>query len=568
MKSLTRMLLLLFITAALVTSCKKGAPKQTKHIPKNAVFVATINTKSIKSKLMKSQATLENIIKSVAGDDTAGSKSEQEWKDLKEAGVDLDDNFYLAFVQKGEGLNGREGTGVTTGFGTLNDEKKLEGFIKKKQPEGGIKKEKNYSYTVFQGDKIVAWRDDLVIMMSYQKNVNDQVQYDSESRSFNFKNPVNAENEMKMEMEAYFNLKEEGSVAAIPEFRELLQEKSDGNFWINASGSLDNIALPLPRLKELMTNCFTAATVNFEDGRIAVNSKSYFSNELKDVLKKYTGATADVTAIENYPSDNINGFIAFAFNPEFFQGLVNFMEVGAIVDSYLTKMMGSNFTLTDAVKTVKGDFSLVVSDFRKEPGMSIGNNILALVAPAKMIADIPIGDKTQMNRVMDKLVENQMMVKTPQGYRLNELMRKLGFAVVADDKNLLIAKDEALLNGYKSKATKAKLPDEIINDFKGKSGVMYVNIESILNGFPMQNKQNDSTLIKAKGTFKDIKGYLKNFNGKIIEGHYELRFKDEKLNSLTSLLAFMETASKNKSIRSFNASEEDSIPMALPNLGE
>jgi hypothetical protein len=51
-------------------------------------------------------------------------------------------------------------------------------------------------------------------------------------------------------------------------------------------------------------------------------------------------------------------------------------------------------------------------------------------------------------------------------------------------------------------------------------------------------------LPKAKETFRDMKMYTENFNGKFVEGHGELRFKNEKDNSLTSLLSFIETVSK------------------------
>ena len=57
-------------------------------------------------------------------------------------------------------------------------------------------------------------------------------------------------------------------------------------------------------------------------------------------------------------------------------------------------------------------------------------------------------------------------------------------------------------------------------------------------------------LAKAKETFKDAEGYTENFNGKYVEGHGELNFKNEKQNSLTSLLSFIETASKNLKKRS------------------
>ena len=63
MNPLIRLSLLLLIVIGMCTSCKKAVPKQAKHIPKNAVFVAGINTKSLAGKLEKNQATIERIIK-------------------------------------------------------------------------------------------------------------------------------------------------------------------------------------------------------------------------------------------------------------------------------------------------------------------------------------------------------------------------------------------------------------------------------------------------------------------------------------------------------------------------
>jgi hypothetical protein len=159
---------------------------------------------------------------------------------------------------------------------------------------------------------------------------------------------------------------------------------------------------------------------------------------LKDIIKKYTGPTADLSAIENYPSNNINGFVAFAFNPQMINALVQHMEMGGMADSYLTKMMGSEYTLTDALKAIKGDFTMVVSDFQSTavtggPGQQAGSS-----ANFKMIVNIPVGDKVQMNRVMDKMVQNRMMVKTAQGYTVAPELNRVGFAVSVDDQIFLL----------------------------------------------------------------------------------------------------------------------------------
>lgn len=542
-----RLCLLLLIAVALMTSCKKAVPKQTKFIPKNAVFVATINTKSLQKKLMQNQAAIENIIKNISGSDTTVSKGKQEFEDLKSAGIDLDENFYVAVVNKGGGMTTGKGAIVTSVIGSLKDADKLQAYIKKKEPDAEVRKEKSYSYTTVNGDNIVAWTDDVVITMSYQKSFSgNDMEYDSATGSFNLRNPGNAINEMKAEIESDFNLKEDESVAAIPEFRDLMQEKPDASIWINSSASIEDLPLPLPKLKELFSNSFTAAKVNFEDGEITFDSKSYYSKELKDILKKYSGPTADLGLIENYPSDNINGFGVFAFNPQIINELVKYLEVGGMVDGYLTRMMGSNYTLQDLLKAIKGDFAVVVSDFATKTASDTMGVRPNAIPNLKMIVNIPVGDKVQMNRLMDKLVEMQMLVKTNNQYMLAPNMQRIGYQLTVDDKNVFIASDENLLNLYKAKSKKANLNKDVMNDFKSKSGVAYINIESILNGMNSSvNEQARNVLPKAKETFKDMEMYAENFNGKYVEGHGELRFKNEKENSLTSLLGFIETASKN-----------------------
>ncbi len=554
MKSI-RLCLLLIISAAFITSCKKSVPKQTKYIPKNAVFVATINTKSLQSKLMKNQATLENIIKNVSGSDTSVTKGKQEWEDLLASGIDLDENFYVAVVNKGGGMTTGKGTMVTSAIGALKDEGKLEAYIKKKDPASEVRKEKDYSYSTIHGDNIVAWGKDVVIMISYQKTFStNDMEYDSATHSFNLRNPANSVNDMKTEVESDFNLKEDESVASIPEFRDLMQEKSDASIWVNSSASIGDLPLPLPKLKELFSNSFTAAKVNFEDGKIVLDSKSYYSSQLKDILKKSSGSTADLGLIENYPSDNINGFGAFSFNPELINELVKYLEVGGVVDMYLTKMMGSNYTLPEALKAIKGDFAVIVSDFASAPAADTATGMRQGSMPnLKMLLNIPVGDKVQMDRLLDRLVSMQMLVKTNGQYSLTPNLQKVGYQLTADDKNVFIASDENLLNQYKAKSKKANLNKDVMSDLKGKSGIMYVNIESILNGMNSSgNVQVNNVLPKAKETFKDMEAYTENFNGKYVEGHAELHFKNEKDNSLTSLLGFIEVASKNVN-RSFGA---------------
>ena len=131
MKLITRLTILLMMSTVIFTSCKKSAPKQTKHIPKNALFVAAINTKAITNKLAKSEATVENLFKSMSDSDTALNNGKKEWEEFKNSGIDLSENFYVSVVQQGGGMGMGGGSNVITGVGGLKDAGKLEAYIKK-----------------------------------------------------------------------------------------------------------------------------------------------------------------------------------------------------------------------------------------------------------------------------------------------------------------------------------------------------------------------------------------------------------------------------------------------------
>jgi hypothetical protein len=419
MKVIVRFTLVTLLTVSLF-SCKKKIAMQTRFIPKNAVFVASINTGSMAEKLMKDQATLDNMFRYM-NKDTVFENGKKEWEDFKNSGVAMDEQIFLWATQKGGGNLSTMNTGnaVVSFVAKLNDAGKLEAYLKKKDAGLTVTKDANYSYATKDGDKMIAWNKDVVIIMSYQNSYNGEMVYDSLSNTYNMQAPAEANriDELKQEMATTFKRQDNESIADIAEFRELSQDKADLGFWVNSASSLNDMPLPLPKLKTLLENNFTTATVNFEAGKIVMNSKSYSSDALEDIFKKYAGPEVKLDLVERYPSNNINGFMVFAFDPQLFYGIVQYLEVGGMVDGFLTRFMGSEYKLQDALKALKGDIAVVVSDItaptaaQAQPGLPVNTR-----PAARLIINIPVGDKTQMNRMMDKLVEMNMLTKANNEY--------------------------------------------------------------------------------------------------------------------------------------------------------
>jgi hypothetical protein len=145
---------------------------------------------------------------------------------------------------------------------------------------------------------------------------------------------------------------------------------------------------------------------------------------------------------------------------------------------------------------------------------------------------------------MDKLVEQQMMVKVNNQYSLSPALRSLGYQVSLDEKNFIIASDSAVISQYKTGTAKSNIDASLLDGFKGKSSAGFVDLEKIMNAMPADSISAESLAI-ARNTFKNIRGYTENFNGKHIQGRMEINMKNDKENSLTSLLKFMAVAGNN-----------------------
>ncbi len=551
MKHFVRLRLFAFAAVLLVASCKKSTPPQLKFIPKDATVVAVLNADQLKDKLVKSQASLQKIISNLSGNsDTAIEAGKKEWEALKKSGIDLEKNVYIWVVQKSGANAGASSmanniTGVVATIKSSND---LEAYVKLKDATLEVKKDKNFSYTTKDGDKMIAWNNNTVVAMFYNRGYSGGMEYDSLTGEYTMKAPadVNLTKELMTEMTASFTRAEGESMASIKSFTELASEKSDLAFWANPSSSIDGLAFPLPKIKELAEGNYTAVTVNFEDGKMVVNSKSYAGKALAGIFKKYSGPEVNLDLLKRYPAADINGFMVFAFDPQIISGIVKYMEVGAVVDGYVTKFMGTDYTLEQALKAFKGDIAVLVSGIgmRSQDTLNqMGGRPLSMPV-AKMIFTMPVGDKTEMTKIMDRLVTMKMLEKTSRGY---ELQGTFGFGLtgLADNESITIASDSQLLQAYKAKANAT--PNIDFKPYAGKSAAAYFNITSALNNLST-SKQDDSTfnsmVNNAKTTFKEVVAHSDNFKGDAIASHFELRFVNEKENSLVSFLSFLAQASE------------------------
>ncbi len=523
MKQKMRFALLLLVTVAFATSCSKKAPKQTQYIPKDAFFVLGMDLKSLTEKSQEANINWDSLVKSSidVSDDTSFAKAKNKWNDFRASGVDTAGSLYM-FVKMGGSIMSGQSTSVGFVAG-LMDAAKFEDYIKKQSPDGGIKKESTYSWAKVEGYAI-GWNSDVIILSSV---IN--------SGGYSDSTKTDAGTQAQAQLTALFAQKETDAVSSIPQFSELMEEKADMTFWTNSSGALGAVALlGVTKFGDLLKDAYTAGTVNFEDGKVTANYKSYSGGDLGAMFKKYAGPTANMDMVNKYPSQ-VEGFAAFSFNPQLIIDIIKYSGFDGMANQYMADM---GFGLDDIAKAFKGEFAVVFSDIGEvekpnpyDPGTQMKE------PTGKLIFNAAIGDKATYDKIVSKLADKGLMIKQGNQYVPKD-MGTDGTAMNTTDKNIVVATDSALLNQYISgNAGKANLPADIADKAKGKSLAFYVDINRILRSFTPSPGQ-EASMNNAKATFKDASATVGNYDGKMTTGNMELRTMNDKENSLATLIKF------------------------------
>lgn len=536
----------LFIVAIilLITSCGKKAPNEAKYIPKNVSMVVAINPKSLEEKLKTGNLTFDSITNRILSNDKIFTEeNKKKWEDFKNSGIDLENNFYYFMTQKGS-LNADLRTTINI-MAVMKDEAKFDKFIREQKDinAADIEKSKDFSIVKTGKDVVMSWNKEVVILSITLEKASGTF-----DESGNYIEPDLSAIQSKLisEVKSYYSLKENESIASVSYFKDMFKDKADGYMFSTTSGVsslLSSSPFNIPKLQELVEGNYSTSTFNFENGKIDVKSKSYLNPFLSSLVKKYGGKEVNEDFVENFPSQNMNGALLISFNPELLDALLKELEIRGMVDGFLSK---EGLTSADIFKVLKGEINFALSDFslttKEVPYNSsidgTPSTYSTTVPSYKLIFEAPVGDKAAFEKIMNKGVEMNLLTKTTTGYEGGEMINSTGMYFMADDKKIVLASDKEFYNTYLAKKTKSNISSDILKKFDDKTIAAYIDFNSIING--MLPSIKDSTVLKGmnivNGTFTNLVSTVEKFDGKSMNGKFEINMKNSKQNSLVSFV--------------------------------
>ncbi len=548
----------LVLAIALFTSCSKKAPGFAQYIPKDASTVISIDVKSMMVKLEKDGLSFESM--AAALKDSSNEKDIMNalsiWGDFKNAGIDLDNNILIAMTQ----------TSIIPQFemvAGLKDTKKFEDFIAKQKEAKPIVKGDGFSYS---GDdnSIIGWNKEAVIALNGNRN---NYNFDLGKDDVIGKAP-SAETAVSLidQLKKLFKQTKAESIVSTKGFDKMSAKKGDIVMFGNSSAGLNNpqtaqALLMVPKVKELIEDAYSVSAINFNDGKALIEGDSYFNSKLSDLLKKYSGPTTDLSLLENYPSQNVNGAMYFSFKPEIIPALAEATGTDGLANMVLGQ---SKTNLKEIVAAFKGDIAVAFSDFSMAAPPADAGMYEEPKPKGNMLFVAKIGDKAAFDKLINMSVATGEITRDG-----NKLVPKVNdpdmpFTIAIEGDKFIVATAEAY-TGYMAKSSKIGLNESVVSKLKGKSTAGYIDIEKILNGIPealfsSEGIEKKNVMTKAKSTFKTAWFNTDNFSGDKMHGEGEIVFGDASKNSLCQMVRFgLYAAEQMKAEKARNKSAWDEI---------
>jgi hypothetical protein len=446
---------LLVVLIIVFASCSKTAKIP---VPADAGLVIHIDAGSLSSKLTWDEFRQGELYK-MMDEEVKDALMKKILHNPDSSGIDLQSDAYL--FMRNRGRNGYFGV-----VGKIKDEKAFRNFVSGMRIGTPVKQ--GDISVIGEDQMILTWSDDQFVMVTDVPGSAYGIDRESGSSRYSKDSLVRFATEV-------YEIGGKQSIGSDERFASLLKKDGDAHFWVN-SGRLYGNALPgvlgMTKIGSLIEGNISAGTLNFENGKISFQSKTYYNKEMSELIKKYPPKNADETMLAKLPSDNVVGALLMNYPPEGLKAFLSLLGLDGLINTFLADM---NYSLDEFIKGNKGDIMFAAADFGLGQRSYYDSTTkqeypLPATPTAKFLFATSIGDQASFDKlvtlVQEKIVKGGMLEKAgniPYGIK----------------NNIFVAgNDAALVNSYGGNKTHA-----FASKISGHPFGAYLNLQQLISGF-------------------------------------------------------------------------------------
>jgi hypothetical protein len=551
MKRLSFVFFMALGASLFIVACKQG-DKTNVQVPKDAALVLHLNNTSLSGKLSWDEIKATNWFKDAYAD-ASDSLLRQLLDNPDNSGMDTKADMVF-FVKK-------QGRGSYFAFGgTLKDAEAFEKFNIKVNKGGEAAHEGDAHVLQLKNNKsLVRWEGTRFVYISDASGFGAMPNF-TPGGGVSYSEPYSySMDSLKLFAKQTLEISGDNSIGDDKRYAELIKQNGDLHLWVNNEQYLSSLGgdlLGMMKISDLYRGNASATTINFDNGKIVMDSKQYLNDQLASLFKKYPPKKISADVINRIPSQNVVGVLALNYSPEGLKELIALTGLDGFANGFLQK---ANYSIEEFVKANKGDLIVSVSDFqlKKEevtiPGYEGAEpyKYTRSTPDVKVLFAASINDKA----AFDKLV-NTLAAEIPkESAGMPDISYK-------SDGNWFVASNAADFVDKFIAGASTKQP--FVNKLEGQSFGMFVDIQKILTGARTGMDSEDDKLAADASLklWQDILVTGGGFNDKTANSHAEINFVDKSTNSLKQLNQYIDVMSGIKKRNRANVMNEDVAPVA------
>lgn len=531
-----KILLLTSLLAVIIfTACNKGG-KTGLLVPNDAAIVLHVDLSSLSSKLSWDE------IKQTAWFAEAKQKATDSLAKIllnDPAASGIDTQGSIVFFMKRSNNNGYMAV-----EGKLKDAAKFAQMMQQTD-KGNIKIEKDgeYSYVKMPDNEkgTLYFNDKMFVLIADMSEMNKNPLTSQPGQKYSF-------DSLKLIAKSTFALKGSDLLDSDKRFADLIDDKADMHFWMNSGnlyGGMMSGVLSMMKFNELLEGNISTGKVNFENGKIVMNSRQFYGKQLSGIMSKYGNKEVSNDLLSRLPEQNVLAAFAFSFNPESLKDILKLTGLDGMANGFLGQQ---GLTIDDFIKASKGDlaFALTGLNFSQSPSnITLDNGEVIPYEKEKtepnFIFGASVNDKAVFQKIIDvatklKQQNNAIAADTSTEKVKNKLQDKW-FALASSD-----AEADAFLTGGKKPAYS--------DIFKGHNVGMFVDIQKLIIASADKSKDSASKkMIDLSAAFWKNATMYGDYKGKEGTGVGEINLMDSNTNALKQLNKYIDEMYKASSKR-------------------
>jgi hypothetical protein len=521
---------LLIMLVVLFASCSQ---KANVPVPEDAGLVFHLDGASLNSKLSWDEIKQGEVFKK-AYEDINDSLARSIMNDIEQTGLDVKGDAFFFLTSRGRGSYAT----ITCG---IKDEAKFKALVTKVHKGAQILSEDGLSI-VKDDDNVLTWNSDRVVFVGDAPGFNANAM--TMHRGDGDEPPAFSADSLLKFAKAIYSLEKKNSLADDSRFTSMMKEKGDAHFWMNASSMYGNsmpAMLALTKASLLFEGNVSAGTINFGDGQITVDAKSYYNKELAKIYEKYSMKNIDESMLKKIPSQNVAAVVAMNYPPEGLKEFLTMLGVDGLLNMFLAQ---EGFTIDDFVKANKGDILLAVTDFEvKKVEKPIdaddpkSSTVTREVPDANIIFATSIKDKASFDKLVGLITS-----KIGESAGIKSLASKIPYKVSND--MFVAGNDSVAVNTYGTVTN----DHAFISKISGHPMAGFIDIQKFIIG-ARGGFANDSVATRMADEslkyWQDIVFYGGEIKNGSASSHMEINMVDKKTNSLKQLNSFINYAAGN-----------------------